>query len=34
MAKTPGDANALPAPSDRRRLSIGIQTFRTILEPW
>ena len=32
MAKTPGDANALPAPSGRRRLPIGIQTFRKIRE--
>ena len=32
MAKTPTGANPLPAPSDRRRLPIGIQTFRTIRE--
>ena len=32
MAKTPGDANTLTAPSDRRRLPIGIQTFREIRE--
>ncbi len=32
MAKTPDDANALPAPGDRRRLPIGIQTFREIRE--
>ena len=32
MAKTPDDANALPAAGDRRRLPIGIQTFREIRE--